>query len=491
MFLRYTNTGRYLYAVGNSPVSASVTGIKSSRVQMLSYIIMGAICGLAGLLWICKYGNAQSESCAGYEMSIIAAVVVGGCAISGGQGTVAGVVLGAIFIGTLNNILPLIQVTTYWQTLIRGFVILFSVVINAISQKSVKRCAEKEGHIMGENKIRSISLDDGRSFKKAFLRWEWMLVLLLIAVNVMNIAISPNYLNTKNLASTMKIFLDKGIVAITMTMVLLLGEIDISVGSMMALSGTIMGLVGNAGGNFLEVALAGLLTGTLCGFFNGFLITRFTELSSTIITLANQIFFRGIALVILENRAYAEFPAGVKFMSWGSVFNVPFILVFFLLEVIGITYLVHFTTFGRSLFAMGRNIKASYYSGVKTDQIKIAVFTMNGMAASISSLFLISKLASARANMAKNYDMDIIAMVILGGVSVSGGKGSVIGTAIAVFIIGLLRYGLGLINVSSETLMIIVGCLLIVLVAIPNLKTLGNEFPHLAKLFARKKQRKA
>lgn len=344
---------------------------------------------------------------------------------------------------------------------------------------------------MGENKIRSISLDDGRSFKKAFLRWEWMLVLLLIAVNVMNIAISPNYLNTKNLASTMKIFLDNGIVAITMTMVLLLGEIDISVGSMMALSGTIMGLVGNAGGNFLEVALAGLLTGTLCGFFNGFLITRFTELSSTIITLANQIFFRGIALVILENRAYAEFPAGVKFMSWGSVFNVPFILVFFLLEVIGITYLVHFTTFGRSLFAMGRNIKASYYSGVKTDQIKIAVFTMNGMAASISSLFLISKLASARANMAKNYDMDIIAMVILGGVSVSGGKGSVIGTAIAVFIIGLLRYGLGLINVSSETLMIIVGCLLIVLVAIPNLKTLGNEFPHLAKLFARKKQRKA
>lgn len=262
---------------------------------------------------------------------------------------------------------------------------------------------------MGENKIRSISLDDGRSFKKAFLRWEWMLVLLLIAVNVMNIAISPNYLNTKNLASTMKIFLDKGIVAITMTMVLLLGEIDISVGSMMALSGTIMGLVGNAGGNFLEVALAGLLTGTLCGFFNGFLITRFTELSSTIITLANQIFFRGIALVILENRAYAEFPAGVKFMSWGSVFNVPFILVFFLLEVIGITYLVHFTTFGRSLFAMGRNIKASYYSGVKTDQIKIAVFTMNGMAASISSLFLISKLASARANMAKNYDMDISA----------------------------------------------------------------------------------
>lgn len=141
VFLRYTNTGRFMYAVGNSPAAAAVTGIKSSRIKMLSYIIMGAICGLAGLLWICKYGNAQSESCAGYEMSVIAAVVVGGCAISGGQGTVLGVVLGAVFIGTLNNILPLIQVTTYWQTLIRGFVILVSVVINALSQKSVKRNA--------------------------------------------------------------------------------------------------------------------------------------------------------------------------------------------------------------------------------------------------------------------------------------------------------------------------------------------------------------
>lgn len=141
LLLRYTNVGRYMYAVGNSTTAAAVTGIKTSRVKMLAYVIMGAICGLAGLLWICKYGNAQSESCASYEMSVIAAVVVGGCAISGGQGSVLGVILGAVFIGTLNNVLPLIQVTTYWQTLIRGFVILVSVVINALSQKSVKRNA--------------------------------------------------------------------------------------------------------------------------------------------------------------------------------------------------------------------------------------------------------------------------------------------------------------------------------------------------------------
>ena len=201
---------------------------------------------------------------------------------------------------------------------------------------------------------------------------------------------------------------------------------------MMALSGTIMGLVGNAGlGNFLRrcgwpaasdrhtVRLVQRLSDYP---FYGALLPPLSPLPTRFSSAELRWSFWRIA-------PDAEFPAGVKFMSWGSVFNVPFILVFFLLEVIGITYLVHFTTFGRSLFAMGRNIKASYYSGVKTGSVaKSRASLMNGMAASISSLFLISKLASARANMAKNYDMDIIAMVILGGVSVSGGKGSVIGT---------------------------------------------------------------
>jgi len=143
IFLKYTQNGRYIYAVGNSELSAEITGIKIHRVKMMAYIICGAICGLAGLLWICKYGNAQSESCHGFETSIIAAVVLGGCSISGGIGTVSGVVLGALLIGIINNILPLIQVSTYWQMAIRGFIILISVIINALAQKKVERNALK------------------------------------------------------------------------------------------------------------------------------------------------------------------------------------------------------------------------------------------------------------------------------------------------------------------------------------------------------------
>lgn len=139
IFLRLTATGRRVYAIGNSQEAASVTGIKVRATQMLSFVICGGICGLSGLLWICKYGNAQSESCDGYEISVIAAVVVGGCSISGGMGSVAGVALGALLIGTLNNILPLIQVSTYWQQAIKGFVILISIVVNALMQQRVTR----------------------------------------------------------------------------------------------------------------------------------------------------------------------------------------------------------------------------------------------------------------------------------------------------------------------------------------------------------------
>jgi rhamnose transport system permease protein len=141
LFLKFTKPGRYVYAVGNSESSAEITGIKTRSIKIMAYMICGAICGLAGLLWVCKYGNAQSESCHGYEISIIAAIVVGGCSIAGGLGTVAGVVLGAILIGTLNNILPLIQVSTYWQMSIRGSIILISIIINAMTQKNVKKNA--------------------------------------------------------------------------------------------------------------------------------------------------------------------------------------------------------------------------------------------------------------------------------------------------------------------------------------------------------------
>jgi len=132
--------------------------------------------------------------------------------------------------------------------------------------------------------------------------------------------------------------------------------------------------------------------------------------------------------------------------------------------------LLHKTTFGRQIFAMGKNPTASRFSGVKVDRMKMIVFTLAGLMAGLTALFLASRMGSTRPNVANMYELDVIAMAALGGISTAGGKGKIIGTVIAVFIIGYLQYGLGLINIPAQTLLIVVGALLILAVAVPKIK---------------------
>jgi rhamnose transport system permease protein len=132
---------------------------------------------------------------------------------------------------------------------------------------------------------------------------------------------------------------------------------------------------------------------------------------------------------------------------------------------------------------MGNSITVSEFSGIKTDKIKLIIFTMTGLMAAVAAVFLASKMGSVRPDVAKGYELDIIAMVVLGGVSSAGGKGNILGTVLAILVIGLLRYGLGLINVQSQIIMIIVGALLIIAVAIPNLKSSVGGIKSVRNLF--------
>ena len=132
--------------------------------------------------------------------------------------------------------------------------------------------------------------------------------------------------------------------------------------------------------------------------------------------------------------------------------------------------LLHKTTFGRSVYAIGNNITASRFSGIQVDKIKVTVFTLAGFMSGVTALFLTSRMGSTRPNIALNYEIDVIAMVVLGGVSAAGGKGRIIGTIISIFVIGLLRYGLGLINVNAQIMLIVIGLLLIFAVMISNIQ---------------------
>ena len=146
-FLNKTRTGRQIYAVGNSEESARVSGIKTDRTLIMVYTILGAIAGLGGILYVCKYGVAQGETCTGYEMNVIAACVLGGVSINGGTGRVQGVLLGAVMLGMLNNAMPLIHVSSFWQEAIRGLIILLSIITNSLIQRNVEMKALRRRNI--------------------------------------------------------------------------------------------------------------------------------------------------------------------------------------------------------------------------------------------------------------------------------------------------------------------------------------------------------
>ncbi|MGO4537570.1 ABC transporter permease [Paenibacillus sp. 2TAB19] len=308
------------------------------------------------------------------------------------------------------------------------------------------------------------------SLKGFFLQWEWLLVLIIIAVFIMNMNLSEYFLDYNNLRDATMGFLDKAFIVLPMVFIILMGDIDISVGSIVALSSVMMADLYNHGVPMELAVLICLAVGALCGWVNGMLIVRFKELSSVIVTLATMIIYRGIAYILLEDQASGSFPSWFKFLGWDYIGGIPFILIAFAAAVIIFAYLLHKTTFGRKVYAIGNNPTAALYSGVPVDRIKVIVFTLAGLMAAVTALFLTSRMGSTRPNIATGYELEVIAMVVLGGISTAGGKGRMIGAILAVFLIGFLRYGLGLVNVSAQSLLIILGLLLIVAVAIPQLK---------------------
>jgi rhamnose transport system permease protein len=308
------------------------------------------------------------------------------------------------------------------------------------------------------------------SYKRFFLQWEWMLVLLFLAITVMNMNLSEFYWDYDNLRDATMGFLDKAFIVLPMVFIIILADIDISVASIVALSSVIMADLYNKGVPIVLAMVICLAVGTICGWINGMLIVKYKELSAVIITLATMIIYRGIAYIILEDQAAGSFPDWFSYLGWGYVGPIPFILIVFAVFAILFSLLLHKTVFGRQLYAMGNNINAARFSGVQVDRVKVIVFTLAGLMSAVTALFLTSRMGSTRPNIAMGYELDVIAMVVLGGISTAGGKGRMIGAILAVFLIGFLRYGLGLVNVQAQILLIIIGLLLIFAVAVPRLK---------------------
>jgi rhamnose transport system permease protein len=293
---------------------------------------------------------------------------------------------------------------------------------------------------------------------------------IFLLINIINSLLSPFYFSPNTFISTPMIFLDKAFIVLPMIMVIILGNIDISVASIVAFTSVMMAIIFNSGAPMPLAILAAIFIGTACGGINGLIQVKFKELPAMIVTLATMTIYRGIAYVILENRASGGFPQWFSFFAWGYVGPFPFILIIFALCATIFGLILHKTGFGRKIYGIGNNLMACKYSGINTDRIVIIVSLLTGLMSAFTAVFLASRMGSTRPNVASGYELDVIAMVVLGGVSTSGGTGRIAGPLLAIFIIGFLHYGLGLVNVPAQITLIILGSLLVLSVLVINMR---------------------
>ncbi|HEN7107566.1 TPA: ribose ABC transporter permease [Streptococcus agalactiae] len=298
---------------------------------------------------------------------------------------------------------------------------------------------------------------------------ELTTLIALAGLMVIITLINPNFLTTNNLLNLLLQVTANGFIAFGMTFVILTGGIDLSVGSILALSSALTaGLIGHGVPVGIAIVLSVALGGIL-GMLNGLFIS-YGKLTPFIVTLATMTIFRGATLVYSNGN---PITAGLsdsflfQFLGQGYIVGIPFpVILMFLTFII----LLHKTAFGKSVYALGGNEKAAYISGIKLNKVKIIIYTISGIMASISGLIITSRLSSAQPTAGASYEMDAIAAVVLGGTSLSGGKGRIIGTLIGALIIGVLNNGLNIIGVSAFWQQVVKGIVILMAVLLDRFK---------------------
>lgn len=308
-----------------------------------------------------------------------------------------------------------------------------------------------------------------KPFTAAIFSWEALLVAVAVAIFAVNSFASPYFLDAWSLSDLTFNFTEKALIALAMALLIISGEIDLSVAAIIALASTMMGMAVQAGAGTPALVAIGLVVGLGCGAFNGVLVTRL-GLPSIVVTIGTMSLFRGIAFIILGDQAYKGYPASFAFFGQGYVWwVVSFELTLFLIAAVVYWFLLHRTSFGRRIFAIGNNPVAAQFSGVRVGRIKFILFCLTGLMAGIASVLITSRLGSTRPSIAQGYELEVITMVVLGGVSILGGAGSILGVVLAAFIMGLVTFGLGLLNVPGIVMSIFIGLLLIIVIALPIL----------------------
>jgi rhamnose transport system permease protein len=306
-------------------------------------------------------------------------------------------------------------------------------------------------------------------------RWETLLVIALVGLIVLGTYLSPFFLTPGNFSNLIAALMEVAIMALPMTLIIVAGEIDLSVESMAGLASAILGFLWAAGVPlWIGIPLV-LIVGALGGLMNGLLVAR-GGLPSLVVTLGTLALFRGLALIVLGPRGISDFPAEFTELGFGHVPGTlipwPFVIFLGLALLLGIV--LHRTWIGRQVYAIGKNTGAARFSGVRVTRVKVGLFVLSGLIAALAGIILTSRLSSARADAGSGMTLTVVTVVLLGGVNIFGGSGTIPGVVLAVLAVAVMQNALRLAHVTVEVQSIALGLLLILSVVIPT-------FAHQAK----------
>lgn len=311
---------------------------------------------------------------------------------------------------------------------------------------------------------------------KAWNTWERVLLALLVLLLAVFGATQSGFMSIDTLADSTFNFSEKGLLALAIALLIICGEIDLSIAATLALSSLAMGYTMRAGLGPWAIAGAALATGLVAGAFNGLLVTRY-KLPSIVVTIGTLSLYRGLALVALGDQSISGYPEVFSTLGnayLGEVIGVRWLVVpieFVLLCVlaVGVGLVLHRTVMGRRIYAIGANPVAARFSGIEADRYRFALFVFAGLMAALAAILLTGRIGSTRPNIAMGWELDAITMVILGGVAIEGGRGSIVGTMLAVLLLGLFTFGMGMANVTGIVMSMVIGALLIVSMVLPRL----------------------
>jgi len=317
--------------------------------------------------------------------------------------------------------------------------------------------------------------DGQRRWVPLLARWETLLVIALIGLIVLGATLSPFFLTPGNFSNLITALMEVAIMALPMTLIIVAGEIDLSVESMVGLTSAVLGFLWAAGVPLWIGIPFVLVVGALGGLMNGLLIAR-GGLPSLVVTLGTLALFRGLALIVLGPRGVSDFPPTFTQLGFGVVPGTlipwPFVIFVALAVLLGIV--LHRTWVGRQIYAIGKNTGAARFSGVRVTRIRVGVFVLSGLIAALAGVILTSRLSTARADAGQGMTLTVVTVVLLGGVNIFGGSGTIPGVVLAVLVVAVMQNALRLASVTVEVQSVALGLLLILSVVIPT-------FAHQAK----------